>query len=159
MHSPQIIMEMIHPSSADEQKSSVQHSPQQSQEWALRGFRHYSMPVVGGGATRGQMGPLAIFSAMFWGLNNEARTFSAVPLSDALSLALFPSRPSWTNNSKRFTSSSSTSCSPCKLAAMLARALITAREQCLIWTETKYEIRRKHTNQKFHSTKYDFFFK
>lgn len=62
-------------------------------------------------------------------------TFNAGPLSEARSLARFPSRPSWTNSSKRFTISSSTSCSPCRFAAMLASAFITAREQCL--TEAK----------------------
>lgn len=58
-------------------------------------------------------------------------TLRAGPFSLALSLARFPSSPSCTNNSSRFTSSSSTICSVCRFAAMLARALITAREQCL----------------------------
>lgn len=58
-------------------------------------------------------------------------TLRAGPFSLALSLARFPSSPSCTNNSRRFTSSSSTICSVCRFAAMLARALITAREQCL----------------------------
>ncbi len=58
-------------------------------------------------------------------------TFRAGPLSEALSLALFPSRPSWTKSSSRLTSSSSTICSAWRLAAMLPRALITAKEQCL----------------------------
>lgn len=58
-------------------------------------------------------------------------TFSAGPFSLALSLALFPSSPSWTNSSSKFISSSSTRCSSWMLAAMLARALMTAKEQCL----------------------------
>lgn len=62
-------------------------------------------------------------------------TFKAGPFSEALSLARFPSRPSWTNSSKRFTINSSTSCSPCRFAAIFARAFITAREQCLHATE------------------------
>lgn len=57
--------------------------------------------------------------------------FSAGPFSLALSLALFPSSPSWTNSSSKFISSSSTRCSTWMLAAMLARALMTAKEQCL----------------------------
>lgn len=58
-------------------------------------------------------------------------TFRAGPLSEARSLALFPSKPSCTKSSSRLTSSSSTICSACMLAAMLPRAFITAREQCL----------------------------
>lgn len=58
-------------------------------------------------------------------------TFRAGPFSLALSLARFPSSPSCTNSSSRFMSNSSTRCSSWMLAAMLARALITAREQCL----------------------------
>ncbi len=58
-------------------------------------------------------------------------TLRAGPFSLALSLARFPSSPSCTKSSSRFTSSSSTICSVCMFAAMLARALITAREQCL----------------------------
>ena len=63
--------------------------------------------------------------------NSGYLTFSAGPFSLALSLALFPSSPSWTNSSSKFISSSSTRCSPWMLAAMLARALMTAKEQCL----------------------------
>lgn len=65
-------------------------------------------------------------------------TFSAGPFSLALSLALFPSSPSWTKSSSKFISSSSTRCSTWMLAAMLARALMTAKEQCL-GRENSYE--------------------
>lgn len=58
-------------------------------------------------------------------------TFRAGPLSEALSLALLPSKPSWTKSSSRLTSSSSTICSAWRFAAMLPSAFITAKEQCL----------------------------
>lgn len=64
-------------------------------------------------------------------INHQRHTFRAGPLSEALSLALFPSRPNWTKSSSRLTSSSSTICSDWRLAAILPRALITAKEQCL----------------------------
>lgn len=60
-----------------------------------------------------------------------SETFRAGPFSEARSLALFPSKPSWTKSSSRLTRSSSTICSAWRLAAMFPRALITAREQCL----------------------------
>lgn len=63
--------------------------------------------------------------------DDQSRAFRAGPLSGARSLALFPSRPSWTKSSSRLTSSSSTICSDCRLAAMFPRAFITAKEQCL----------------------------
>ena len=49
----------------------------------------------------------------------------------ALSLALLPSRPSWTNSSRRRNRSSCCSASPSANAEMLASALMMAMEQCL----------------------------
>lgn len=112
--------------------ADITNLPQLSLEWGLPDFQHYSMPVSNKESLIYQHRyPVLLFLLWLDVWRTKACTFSAGPLSEALSLARFPSRPSWTNSSKRFTISSSTSCSPCRLAAMLARAFITAREQCL----------------------------
>ena len=59
-------------------------------------------------------------------------------VAGVFSLALLPSRPSCTNSSSSRTSNSCISLSPSTFAAMLANALITARDTCLQKTLTHY---------------------